>query len=587
MKWCFITTLRFAALFSLQAATQTDYFKENRVFDFNENNIVEKDFRTAEDFSDLSSLSEFTDQYEKDILKEKNIDEKFLNKPLKPIALKNFGPMLKVAGEQILVNKEVLDDKLFKECLQLVEYMYFGTKRYTSAKRIYDDAFRKNGTEKPTLFQTIKDNGITIASSFFGTNGKTEGTEIGMIAYRKLPAVLQLFVVLEGSQGEDFEFLGGFGGASWLTNFQAKKVTTKASETFDLDEKYLLKGDGKLSYHEGFLEKISGSNRFFRDAIYSVLNETFGIVDRSKKISKKDGLILKDSVDKKRGFTVQVYILGHSQGGGLVQVAAPYYTTYIGQYLYGQNFDNEIFNTVHAICLSPARAIGDKSTLNVIERVMGKGNIFGYCSPMDPVPCVPLGSNIDGHKAKGIGFTILRKLAKILSHFVEEKLSTLLKAISGVNCHYEDLSIFAYEDYNDVLKRYTDLSIEALRDIKKQIATVKILQRIQENGKKIREHLKDVQENYFESHNHKFRQDDYLAKAAYHLVKVFKYCPPANYLAAQHFGTYTCLKWKDKNGKDQSKVDALFNHQLFEGDVQKAIDRGIDYNKHKASFLKK
>lgn len=490
-------------------------------------------------------------------------------------------PMLKINGENIIVNQKVLNNELFKECLQLVEYMYFGTKRYTPTKRIFEDAFSNQGISKPALYSTIKKKKITIATSFFGTNGMQEGSDIGLIAYRNLKEkkLLQIFIILEGSQGEDFEFLGGLGGASWLTNFQAKKVRINAKEEFELNEKYLLNGDGILSFHQGYLAKIANSNFYFKRAIDSVLNDALHIKDRSKKSKLKT----KSMIDKKRGNTVQVYILGHSQGGGLVQVAAPYYTTHIGQYLYGQNFDNKEYNTVHAICLSPARAIGDEYTLNVIERVMGKGNIFGYCSPMDPVPCVPLGSNIDGHKLAKASFKIKQKLVGLISHFVSEKLSPLLKAISAVDCNYVDLPIFAYEDHNYLLSRYAQLSIEALGN-----NYLKTLEEILNNRDELKENLKKAQENYFESHRHSvFRKDYYLVNSAYYLKKVFEKCSVIDYIAAQHFGTKTRLSWKDHQEKEQGTICALFNHKILEGDVQKAIDRGIEYRTYKEKFLKK
>lgn len=493
------------------------------------------------------------------------------------------GPLLKINDKNIIVNQKILDNNLFKDCLQLVEYMYFGTKRYASTKRIYEDAFRKQGANKPALYSTIKKKNINIETSFFGTNGMKEGADIGLIAYRKLEEkkLLQLFIILEGSQGEDFEFLGGLGGASWLTNFQAKKVKIDAKEEFQLNEKYLLEGDGVLSFHEGYLAKIANSNYFFRNAIVSVLNDTLHIKDISKNSESKT----KSMIDKERGFTVQVYILGHSQGGGLVQVAAPYYTNYIGQYLYGQNFDNKEFNTVHAICLSPARAIGDNYTLNVIERVMGQGNIFGYCSPMDPVPCVPLGSNIDGHKLAKISFKIKQGLLKLISHFVSKELSPLLEALSTVDCNYVDLPIFAYEDYNDLLSRYAQLSIDALKKARK--SGIESLEKILKNRDSLKEHLKETQENYFESHRHSIlKKDYYLVKSAYHLKEVFEKCSAVDYIAAQHFGTKTYLTWGDHQGNKQGTICALFNHKILEGDVQKAIDRGIEYKRHKEEFLK-
>jgi|GEM_PF-3463892 len=542
MKLSFFTTLSFSVAAQIFAANQS--ISSNH----------EDDFRSQKDFF---QEKENFDPKQKDF---------------------NFGPMLKINGDKITVNKKVLDNTLFKECLQLVEYMYFSTKRYDKNKRIYEEAFT-SGSKKPPVYKEINKQGITIANAFSGTNGKTESAYIGLIAHRKLNDTLQLFIILEGSQGEDFEFLGGLGGASWLTNFQAGKVSSDAAYEFDLDNKYLVDGNGVLSFHDGYFSKISQSNFQFRDAIHYVLS-SLGIQ------SKRDSKESKNTIDNKRGYTVQVYILGHSQGGGLVQVAAPYYTTYIGEYLYGKNFDNKTYNTVHAIGLSPARAIGDEYTLKVIQRVMGEGNIFGYCSPMDPVPCVPLGSNIGGHKAAEIGFKVLQLFAKIISHFVDSRLSPLLKAIGSVDNYYVDLPIFAYEDYNDVLRRYAELSLAVLEKAGASKESKSPLEKILGKSENIKKELADTQENYFESHRHFYRKSYYLGIAAYHLKNAFSDCPVVDYIAAQHFGTSALLEYKDSQGNEQKNICALFNHKILEGDVQKAIDRGIEYNKRKAEYLK-
>lgn len=542
MKLSFFTTLSFSVAAQIFAANQS--ISSN----------YEDDFRSQKDFS---QEKENFDPKQKDF---------------------NFGPMLKINGDKITVNKKVLDNTLFKDCLKLVEYMYFGTKRYDKNKRIYEDAFT-SGDRKPPVYEEINKQGITIAKAFSGTNGKTESAYIGLIAHRKLVDTLQLFIILEGSQGEDFEFLGGLGGASWLTNFQAGKKTTNASDEFNLDNKYLVAGNGDLTFHDGYFSKISQSNGQFRDAIRNVLDS---LKIESMENSRED----KSTIDGKRGYTIQVYIVGHSQGGGLVQVAAPYYTTFIGKYLYGKKFDNQTYNTVHAIGLSPARAIGDEYTLKVIQRVMGEGNIFGYCSPMDPVPCVPLGSNIGGHKAAEIGFKVLQTFTTLISHFVDSRLSPLLKAISEVDCYYVDLPIFAYEDPNNILKNYAELSLNVLKNAGESKESMASLEKILKKREDIKKELADTQENYFESHRHFVRKTYYLGLATYHLKNAFNDCPVADYIAAQHFGTSALLKYKDNKGEDQEKICALFNHKILEGDVQEAINRGIEYNKRKAEYLK-
>ena len=150
MKLSFFTTLSFSVAAQIFAANQSSSFN------------YEDDFRSKKDFF---QEKENLDSKQKDF---------------------NFGPMLKINGDKITVNEKVLDNTLFKECLQLVEYMYFGTKRYEEDHVIFKDAFIEGGDKKPPLFQTIKENHITIAQTIFGTHGEKEGSDIGLIAYRKL-----------------------------------------------------------------------------------------------------------------------------------------------------------------------------------------------------------------------------------------------------------------------------------------------------------------------------------------------------------------------------------------------------------------
>ena len=541
------------------------------------------------------------------------------------------------------LNTEVMNNDLFQDLLQLIEYMYYSTKRYAFDKRYYPDAFSPYGTQKPPLYETLTKKGIVIADAFFGTHGGMEASEIGMLAYRwkNNKKLLQLFIVLEGSQGEDFEFLGGFGGASWRTNFQSKKKEINP-KSLNISKKYLLTKKQKLSFHEGFLNKILTSKIYFKKVLNNLFHnlniknyKTLSYKEDIESISQENKNIpFPVLVDRSRGFSVQLYITGHSQGGGLVQVAAPYYTTLIGKYLYGPLFDNKETNLSHAIALSPARAIGDGYTRDVVENVMGKGNIFGYCSPVDVVPVVPFGKNIGKDKVKQYASKALLACLKALSRFLPKQYGDLIETICSTDTHYEDLSTWAYEDPIKVLLvRYAALSKEAAiadrnqkkenyEKIKAQYPQKKgIFQRIKsffskENAlikeakeayeesekkvaiiknllksdtiSKIGTELKEAQKNYFKMHTGKIlRQNKFAIKTVKNFHTIFKkYCPSGDWIAAQHFGTMTQLIYKDKAG-EHSKFDSLFDHRLLNGDVQTALNAGFDYHQRKKEFIGK
>lgn len=555
------------------------------------------------------------------------------------------GPMLILREDMPpKLNTEVMNNDLFQDLLQLVEYMYQGTKRYAFDKRYYPDAFSPFGKQKPKLYKTLTEKGIVIADAFFGTHGGIEASEIGMLAYRleKDKKLLQLFIVLEGSQGEDFEFLGGFGGASWRTNFQSRKKEIDPL-LLNISKKYLPAKEQKqkLSFHEGFLNKILTSKIYFENALknlfynlkiadYNALNCRQDIESIYRKNQKIHFSAL---VDHGRGFTVQAYIVGHSQGGGLVQVAAPYYTTLIGEYLYGPLFDNKEVNLSHAIALSPARAIGDCYTRDVVENVMGKGNIFGYCSPADVVTVVPFGKNIGKDKIKQYASKALLTCLKALSHFLPKEYGDLVETICSTDTHYEDLSTWAYEDpvkillvkyaalskdaaiadcnqkeenYEKVKAQYPkkrgifqkikgvfikekDLVKESKRayeDSKKKVATIENLLKL-DTISKTEVELKEAQKNYFKMHvGNTLKQNKFAVKAAKNFHKIFKkYCPIGDWIAAQHFGTMTQLIYEDETGK-HSKFDSLFDHRILNGDLLTALKAGFEYHQRKKEFTK-
>ena len=409
---------------------------------------------------------------------------------------------------------------------------------------------------------------------------------------------------------EAFELLGGLGGASWRTNLQAHKENNIPAQNLNISSKYLLNGDGKLSFHSGYYNNIFTSIIYFERSIenlFSALNiqsfDALGIKD-----DNLDAATLQYTVDQKRNLSIDVYIFGHSQGGGLTQVAAPYYTTFIGEYLYGKNFDNKTFNTAHAICLSPARAIGDPYTWNVIKNVLGEGNIFGYSSDADIVTCVPLGQNVDLSLVKKYGL-------KVISHVLPNDLSELAKTIASVSTHYETLPIFGYESTDSLIDNYCKYSIESLNQhlnalnqsnylpvesitnsklnlekfkkdqIKGINDKIKSLQKTQKNLNDLRNNLRDMKTNYFKAHtSNPLISNYYIALTAKNLYGIFKICPIYDFIASQHFGSNVFIEF-DVNKQTYFFSNALFNHKLLKGNLQEAINNGVEYERNKQNII--
>ena len=481
--------------------------------------------------------------------------------------------MLTISGTDVKVNSKIFSDNLCRDCLQLTEYLYLGTKRYDETHRVYPGAFSANSDlSRPPLYETLKNKNIEVFAPIYGTNGGREGAYIGMLAYRKTADHLELFVVFEGSQGESFEFLNGIGGASWRTNFQSAKVEADA-QALNLPKVY-----GKLSFHEGYYNKVYTSKIFWEEKLEALFSH-LGIKKFSEFKPQNSGNVTQQDVDNWRGFSVDVYIFGHSQGGGLTQIGAPYITATIGQMLYGDTFDNKTFNIAHAICMSPARAIGDEHTMDVVQDVMGKENIFGWCSPIDLVPCLPLGYNINKRPMDKIRTTVGLKILGFISKFLPKKLSEFISVISETKFCYETLPIFAYVDPCELFTDYAETGLKIYRDYLDMIEKSKVVgnkkecedqiknfEEIKKEIPKIREIITSMQENYFNAHTSNWFTSKYYAlKAAHYLKKLLKKVSLGDLMGAQHWGAPVMLK--NTNSDKNIWVETLFHSEKLDSNV--------------------
>ena len=569
---------------AVQQDTVKDAFVDNDMFG-NEKSVFEQkdEIRTPED------RETYIIAQQESMGNEKSMG----NVSTKVIPTNQSGAMLEINGDDIKVNSEVLNDEICATILQLTEYLYLGTKRYAKDKRVYPDAFG-DGPIKPPVFKFLTSSGVVIFAPIWGLDGGKEKAITGMIAFfvpKTENKDLIIWVCHKGSQGEDFEFLGGIGGASWGSNFDSDKASVVA-ETLGLDKKY-----GVLSFHEGYYKKIISMKQSLEENLNKLFTH-FGIKKFSEFRSSKSE-VTQQEVDNWRGRSVKVYIFGHSQGGGLTQVGAPYITTLIGRWLYGNSFDNKTFNVCHAICMSPARAIGDEHTMDVVQDVMGKGNIFGWCSPIDIIPCLPLGHNIDKRPIAKIRATIGLMILKAISVFLPKEWSELVSAISSTKFNYETLPIFAYVDYGEVLGRYCEEGIkvyrEYLRIMKEKGAKVEEKQfqkkidswkQIKKQIPKIRKIVTSMQENYFKAHTSNIVVSKYYAlKAVHYLRKLINKVPVEDLIGSQHWGASVLLQNKDS--KRPVWYEMLFKESLIDSNIQKAIDRGIEYERWKSKIVPK
>lgn len=574
----------------------------------------------------FESYREVDDSKNFNNLKNSLPNEKFLNVTNKIVQPE---PLFITTGSQRKINTEVLDNETFSDILVAVQCLYETTKRYRQDGLMFqqNQIAGKNADEtNPNISPACRDlikRKVKIVDFVYGTHGfgyQQEGGIVAMVAYKIVTKndkpQIRIFVIEEGSQGENFQFLGGVGGASWMTNFNAAKIKVNAG-SLEISNRYLIKPDQQLLFHEGFYNKVISSKISLQTILISLFDSLK--IKPSLSFEKASGIDLKARIDQRNSCEVKLYIVGHSQGGGLVQIAAPYLTSFVGKHIYGAAFDNAVFNMAHAICLSPARAIGDKNTLTVVEKVMGPDNILGYCSYADPVPCVPLGTNIGYDPAKKVGMKIMQSIAKAISWILPEPWSSFLKTISSVENFYETLNVWAYEDPFFLVENYCKISMIAINEYinclgKSEFLPVECLQETKINEKKLRENniknaqkllselkktcqkVNDIKKNflavqkaYFKAHTHNVIKSNFYAKIAIiNLLKVLKNISPGTFVGAQHFGAYNCVKFRlSSEGKTYVTLACLFDANLLKKNVQESIDLGSNYHKDKDKIIGK
>lgn len=192
----------------------------------------------------------------------------------------------------------------------------------------------------------------------------------GFVAYStdadKTGSIIWLVVVLRGSQGEGFQPGNGMFGGSWVTNYNAGSA--------ELDgEIYPFTGYA----HAGYLNKILSCNISMRNAINEALS-AIGPANFPK---------------------VRFVVTGHSQGGGLAQVALPIIIRDHG-YIYEKHFHNAETPRFFGYFMSTPRAISGKNTADAYIKYVGKNNAIRHQAYGDIVPMLCLSNYLPiGHLA--------------------------------------------------------------------------------------------------------------------------------------------------------------------------------------------
>ncbi|MDR0647134.1 MAG: hypothetical protein LBF43_01710 [Puniceicoccales bacterium] len=519
-----------------------------------------------------------------------------------------------------------------EEMCQILAYCnakaYGNTKRLSKDRFTFDQELWDTDGKISEASKWLNARGIISKKPFVGLHGADKVMELdypGFVAYRVREKSdgckhVEIFVTCRGSQGEGFQELGGLGGASWLTNLDAAKIDLDGASLRISNKYFISGGDQRLSLHQGYARKfmsfkadLSGHlNELLKNELnqvsYDVLSKNFS--DKDKNLT---GNQLKTRINAERKCSFQVYCTGHSQGGGVAQIVIAFLTTFIGEYLYGPNFDNKELNLVYGVFISPARAWGNERTRSIYENVVGINNMIGCSTVMDIVTCLPLGHNIEKDKAKVIIFEIGKLIVNRIAKVFGNTYIDLAKLIFNSEHSYETLTHWAFEDPVDILLKYCTLNVKAIDAFIKDVKAGKIVvedeakyvkslleekskfENFTNNSKNVsqlNELIKEAQEEYFYAH----RQNVLFAKTRMHyhalmatnsLIKAVKMSGgPATFIASQHFGAYNQNSYLDKNGQIKVNLGAYFSPDILSFDLQQCAERADAYYEKKNRMVK-
>ena len=416
-------------------------------------------------------------------------------------------PLITINADGTRTASPLITKDLFKTLVTILSKSYSQTRRVSETEYEFPSEITGEGDSFCPESGWLKDNGVSHLPPFKGIHGA--GTETredygGFVSHKFLGndangmPVHALIITFRGSQGEAFEKGGGFLGPSWLTNFASEpklypfmslkepykdgmpKITfqltpeTIRSITLNISQKTGstdIPNKEKISLlnwiQTGVTVHSGYANRFFSFVENGVMLTQ--IKDTLKSIGIKPFAEFKKSlsineVDAQNKAKVIVIVQGHSQGGGLTQIAVLFFALWFNWYIYGDGSLNTSSNMVYGLAWSPARAWVDLHTKLFTELVVGKNNIMGFGMLYDPVQVMPCGKNVqaaadfsDKVASWTIGFItkkVLSACVKPLMSYIPNDYKTAADLVVNGKFNYETISYWAYGDPIKCLEFY-------------------------------------------------------------------------------------------------------------------------------------
>ncbi|MDR3273998.1 MAG: hypothetical protein LBS87_01530 [Puniceicoccales bacterium] len=207
-----------------------------------------------------------------------------------------------------------------------------------------------------------------VLSLFTKGNMVVEVDYPGFVAYRTDYGhgddTIWIVVVLRGSQGEDFQPFGGMLGSSWITNLSVGTASLPAKD-------FPFSGD----VHSGYLNKMLACGISMKNSINEAL----------------------ESIGQDNFHRVKFVVTGHSQGGGLAQIALPMIIKEFS-YIYANGkahgnfeFKNNKTPRFFGYFMSAPRVSCGQKTADTFTKYIGKYNMIRHGAHGDIVPmlCLP------------------------------------------------------------------------------------------------------------------------------------------------------------------------------------------------------
>ena len=381
--------------------------------------------------------------------------------------------MLHLIKRSYTITKRDADDHFLHENAMLCGQRLFSVHETNHNWVCHRNFTGIHGNIEPTSFWRSCIRGCLCCCSLGQTHAEIDFP--GFVAY-KSPSMdcphHVIAVVFRGSQGEDFQAGSGILGASWATNYDV--VPTEVNP-----EQYGYVGQ----VHGGYLAKIDSCN-YAREAFFGMLDEgdirnPLVYRDALTFINPMNQSIQKtiDNIPAEERENIRFIVTGHSQGGGLAQIALPYIIMHFGEQIPG--FENNLSTPrFFGYFLSGPRVVADQVTKENYTRFVGEDNMISHFAFRDVVTMAALRGFLTlGHLAcdnaydvvyRGICSEIAYNNRLLLMKYLKSKLDSSNFSITRDGKYWvsktQNNLVISWHDIGHIISKMDDIYEHSIDD---------------------------------------------------------------------------------------------------------------------------